>query len=267
MLKTIKHYVTCRFGQMHLRIAGNHNRHSGKPPLVCFHMSPYSGLCYDNFALEMAADRLVVCPDTPGYGGSDVLVGPATIEGYASAMVEMLDTLELETVDLMGFHTGSFVAAALAHIAPDRVRKLVLPGIPYVPTADRASRLEMFSKIRPYFTEEGYIQKRWDMGHKARGSQPDDQFLALFAESLRPGADGMNRGFAAVFKFDPDAVLSQLNHPVLIPVPDEMLAESSRAAAPLFQDATLQEWPDLKGDLFDVDANTVADRISEWLNT
>lgn len=264
MTKLIRQYVDCSMGQLHIRIAGD--KQSGKVPLICFHMSPYSSLCYENFAPEMAADRLVVCPDTPGYGGSDAFDGSATMEGYASAMVEMLDVLDLETVDLMGFHTGSFVAAAVAHIVPDRVRKLVLPGIPYVAAEDRAARLEMFSKTRPYFTEGGYIQKRWDMGLKAQGKQSNDQFLALFAESLRPGAVGMNRGFAAVFKFDPDAVLPSLPQPVLIPVPDEMLAQSSRAAAPLFQNAMLQEWPDLNGDLFDADAKIVAARMREWLD-
>ncbi len=264
MTSMTRKYIDCSTGQLHLRVAGD--KQCGPTPLVCFHMSPYSGLCYNSFAPEMATDRLVVCPDTPGYGGSDALDSDSTMEGYAAVMVEMLDALELETVDLMGFHTGSFVAAAVAHLAPERVRKLVLPGIPYVAVEDRAARLEMFSKTRPYFTEEGYILKRWDMGLKAQGKQSDDQFLALFAESLRPGADGMNRGFAAVFKFDPDVVLPSLSHPVLIPIPDEMLAASSRKAAPLFQNATLQEWPDLSGDLFDVDAKTVAGRIREWLD-
>lgn len=259
-----RQYVDCSMGQLHARIAGNER--SEKTPLVCFHMSPYSSLCYESFAPEMARDRVVVCPDTPGYGGSDALSGPATMEGYAAIMVEMLNALELETVDLMGFHTGSFVAAAVAQLAPDRVRKLVLPGIPYLAAEDRAARLEMFSKTRPYFTEEGYIQKRWNMGLKAQGKQSNDQFLALFAESLRPGAEGMNKGFAAVFKFDPDVVLPSLSHPVFIPVPDEMLAESSRTAAPLFQNATLVDWPDMSGDLFDADAKIVAERVRKWLD-
>ncbi len=260
-MKISKCYVDCRYGQLHLRSAGD-----GGPPLVCFHMSPYSGLYYEPFMAEMATDRLVIAPDTPGYGGSDPANDTPTMSDYAAAMLEMLDALNLQKVDLMGFHTGSFVALALADLAPDRVRKLVLPGLPYSDFEGREKRLAMFSGDRPYFTEKGYIQKRWDLGLKGRNAQSDDRFIALFAESVRAGVSGMNRGFAAVYRFDPDAAIETLNKPVFIPVPDEMLADSSREAAKLFKQATVEEWPDLKGDLFDIAAGDVAARIRKWLD-
>lgn len=256
-----KQYVDCAFGQLHLRSAGE-----GGTPLICFHMSPYSGLHYEPFMAEMATDRLVICPDTPGYGGSDMPLDEPTMEDYARAMLDMLDALDLGRVDLMGFHTGTFVALALAAAAPERVRKLVLPGIPYADVEGREKRLNMFSGDRPYFSEEGYVQKRWQMGLKGRGEQSDDRFIALFAESMRTGVSGMNKGFAAVYRFDPDAAVAAIDKPVYVPVPDEMLAESSRVAARLFKDATLEEWPELKGDLFDVAAADVAGRIRKWLD-
>ncbi len=256
-----KSYLDCRFGQLHMRSAGE-----GGVPLVCFHMSPYSGLHYEPFMAHMASDRLVLCPDTPGYGGSDMPLDVPTMEDYAAAMIDMLNGLGLDTVDLMGFHTGTFVALALAHAAPDRVRKLVLPGIPYTDADGRAKRLQMFSGDRPYFTEDGYVQKRWDMGLKGRGAQSDARFIALFAESVRTGVAGMNKGFAAVYRYDPDVAIAALNKPVFIPVPDEMLADSSRAAAKLFKNADLEDWPDMKGDLFDVASDEVATKIKRWLD-
>lgn len=262
MTRIKKSYLDCRFGQLHVRHAGE-----GGIPLVCFHMSPYSGLHYEPFMAHMATDRLVVCPDTPGYGGSGMSLDAPTMENYAAAMIDMLDALGLETVDLMGFHTGTFVALALAHMSPERVRKLVLPGIPYADADGRAKRLQMFSGDRPYFTEEGYVQKRWDMGLKGRGAQPDDRFIALFAESMRTGVAGMNKGFAAVYRFDPDAAIAALDKPVYIPVPDEMLADSSRTAAKLFKNAFLEEWPEFKGDLFDVASAEVAAKVKGWLDT
>lgn len=261
MVKIRKSYVDCRFGQLHVRTAGEGGR-----PLVCFHMSPYSGMHYEPFMREMATDRLVICPDTPGYGGSDMPLEEPTMEDYASVMIDMLDGLGLDVVDLMGFHTGTFVALALAQAAPERVRRLVMPGIPYAEPEGRAKRLQMFSGDRPYFTEDGYVEKRWQMGLKGRGGQSDDRFIALFAESMRTGVSGMNKGFAAVYRFDPDKAIADLDKPVFIPVPDEMLAESSRNAAELFSGATLEEWPELKGDMFDVAAGEVAERIRRWLD-
>ncbi|MBO6505925.1 MAG: alpha/beta hydrolase [Kordiimonadaceae bacterium] len=256
-----KSYVDCRYGQLHLRTAG-----AGGLPLVCFHMSPYSGLHYEPFMKEMAKDSLVIAPDTPGYGGSDSAGEAPTMADFAAAMLDMLDALELDQVDMMGFHTGTFVALALADLAPERVRKLILPGIPYADVEGRDKRLAMFSGDRPYFTEDGYVQKRWDLGLKGRGDQSDDRFIALFAESVRTGVSGMNRGFAAVYRFDPNAAINSLDKPVFIPVPDEMLAESTREAAKLFNNATIEEWPDLKGDLFDVAAAEVAYRMRKWLD-
>ena len=206
MVAIKKSYVDCRNGQLHVRSAGE-----GGVPLVCFHMSPYSGLHYGLFMAEMAKDRLVIAPDTPGYGGSDSAGDAPAMADFAAAMLDMLDALGLEKVDLMGFHTGTFVALALADMAPERVRKLVLPGIPYADVEGRQKRLAMFSGDRPYFTEDGYVQKRWDMGLKGRGAQSDDRFIALFAESMRTGVSGMNRGFAAVYRFDPDAAIDALN--------------------------------------------------------
>lgn len=261
MVEIKKAYVNSRFGQVHLRRAGE-----GGTPLVCFHMSPYSGLHYEPLMQAMARDRLVVCPDTPGYGGSDMPLDEPAMEDYAWAMLEMMDALDVATADLMGFHTGTYVALALAHVTPDRVRKLILPGIPYADRDGREKRLAMFSGDRPYFAEDGYVQKRWDLGLKGRGAQSDDRFIALFAESMRTGVAGMNKGFAAVYRFDPDAAIAALDKPVYIPVPDEMLADSSRTAAKLFSDVKLEEWPNLKGDLFDVAAEEVAERIRKWLD-
>lgn len=258
-----KHYVDFSGGQLHLRSAG---MDTANKPLICLHMSPYSGAFYTPFMEAMALYRPILCPDTPGYGGSDAIDAP-TIEAYAAAMIQMMDTFDIESADIMGFHTGVFTALEVARTVPDRIGKLILPGIPYMKPEDRDSRVAMFAKDRPYFTEPDHIQKRWNMGLDSRGGKSDDRCLELFAESLRPGVSGTNKGFVAVFKYNPDPVIASIKQPVYIPVPDEMLAQNSRDIAPSFQNATLDEWPDLKGDLFDVAADDVARRINTWLET
>lgn len=260
-MRVRKHYVDFSSGQLHVRTAG---LDGAKKPLICLHMSPYSGAFYTPFMEAMAQYRPIICPDTPGYGGSDAIDNP-TIETYAAAMIEMMDALDISTADIMGFHTGVFTAIEIAHTVPDRIGKLVLSGIPYVQPEDRDSRVAMFSKDRPYFTEPNYIQTRWNMGLDSRGGKSDDRCLELFAESLRPGVSGTNRGFVAVFKYNPDPVIASIKQPVYIPVPDEMLAQSSREIASAFQNATLEEWRELQGDLFDVAADEVAGRINAWL--
>lgn len=256
-----RQYVDFTEGQLHLLTAG---MDQANKPLICFHMSPYSSAYYSVFMEAMAEHRPIICPDTPGYGGSDPLAAPS-IEGYAAAMIEMMDALSVGDADLLGFHTGVFTAIELAHRLPDRIGKLVIPGIPYMKPDDRLRRVSMFDKDKPYFTEPDHMQKRWSMGLEAQGDKTNDRVLELFAESLRPGISGTNKGFLSVFKYDPDPIIPAIAQPVYIPVPDEMLAQNSRDIAPTFKDATLEEWPDMGPDLFDVDAIEVARLINVWL--
>jgi pimeloyl-ACP methyl ester carboxylesterase len=80
-------------------------------------------------ALEEAG-RGAITPDLRGHGRSDK---PHRAADYAprqlaADLVVVLDTLELERVDVIGYSMGSRVVAALARLAPERVRRLVLGG-------------------------------------------------------------------------------------------------------------------------------------------
>jgi pimeloyl-ACP methyl ester carboxylesterase len=76
-----------------------------------------------------------IAPDRPGVGLSDPINLPAA--RYREAAVvwldRLLDTLELDTITLLGHSGGAMWAMwyALAH--PDRIRRLVLRGPPAVP--------------------------------------------------------------------------------------------------------------------------------------
>ncbi len=76
------------------------------------------------------AGRGVVLPDLRGHGRSDK---PHRAPDYeprqmAADLVVVLDALGLDQVDVVAYSMGSRVAAALATLVPDRVRRLVLGG-------------------------------------------------------------------------------------------------------------------------------------------
>jgi pimeloyl-ACP methyl ester carboxylesterase len=73
----------------------------------------------------LARDRRVVTFDNAGVGGSTDTT-PSTIIQKARDAIVFLEALELDTVDLLGFSIGSFVAQELALIRPAMVRRLVL---------------------------------------------------------------------------------------------------------------------------------------------
>ena len=75
-----KAYVDGAHGQIHLRIA-NARIDAAKPPLICLHQSPKSGLEFDTFMRVASRDRMLVAPDYPGYCR---IGSPCSIQGTIS---------------------------------------------------------------------------------------------------------------------------------------------------------------------------------------
>ncbi len=119
------------------------------------------------------AGRGAITPDLRGHGRSDA---PHRAADYAprqlaADLVAVLDTLELEQVDVIAYSMGSRVAAALTRLAPERVRKVVLGG---------AGPLELF--------------ETWDMDAVRRfvthGDLPSDPTIAaVLGAAIDAGAD------------------------------------------------------------------------------
>ncbi|MDJ0338134.1 alpha/beta hydrolase [Cryobacterium sp. PH31-O1] len=117
--------------------------------------------------------RGAVTPDLRGHGRSDK---PHRVADYAprqlaADLVAVLDTLELDRVDVIGYSMGSRVVAALAGLAPERVRRLVLGG---------AGPLELFDT--------------WDLDAVERyviaGDRPaDPSIAAVLGPAIAAGAD------------------------------------------------------------------------------
>ena len=73
----------------------------------------------------LAADRRVITFDNTGVGATTGRT-PNTIEAMAHDAIALLEAIELERVDLLGFSIGSFVAQEIALIRPDLLRRIVL---------------------------------------------------------------------------------------------------------------------------------------------
>jgi pimeloyl-ACP methyl ester carboxylesterase len=119
----------------------------GAPPLLMCHR--FRGTIDDwdpAFLALLAAKRDVIVFDNLGVGYSTGSV-PNSVSLMAEAALDFADLLELETFDALGWSMGGFVAQALALLAPERVRRLVIaaskPGlVPDVPpTPQRASQV------------------------------------------------------------------------------------------------------------------------------
>jgi pimeloyl-ACP methyl ester carboxylesterase len=69
-----------------------------------------------------------LAPDLPGFGRSDPVRQGYSIPAYVQVLVELLDTLEMERVTLVGHSLGGIIAQSMALAVPERVERLVLIG-------------------------------------------------------------------------------------------------------------------------------------------
>jgi pimeloyl-ACP methyl ester carboxylesterase len=70
----------------------------------------------------------LIAPDLPGFAGSDMIPALDSIEGFARAIIDFADALEIETFDLVGHSVGGFIAQQIALDYGPRIQKLVLYG-------------------------------------------------------------------------------------------------------------------------------------------
>jgi pimeloyl-ACP methyl ester carboxylesterase len=96
----------------------------GIPLLLITGIGAHVGM-WEPFARRMRGHRLVAF-DAPGTGGSELPRLPMRLPALAAHVLALLDALELDRVDVLGYSWGGGLAQVLARRAPERVRRLVL---------------------------------------------------------------------------------------------------------------------------------------------
>jgi pimeloyl-ACP methyl ester carboxylesterase len=98
----------------------------GKKPLL---LIPGGGSTIQtNFAKLiplLAAQRQVIAVDEEGHGRTAATARPLTAENSAGDVLAVLDQLQLDAVDVLGFSAGGHTALALAMQHPGRVGRLI----------------------------------------------------------------------------------------------------------------------------------------------
>lgn len=74
---------------------------------------------------SISAQHRVIRPDHPGFLDSDDL-GASSVRDLASMHSELMDSLDIDDIDLIGCSLGGWIAAELALLIGDRARSLTL---------------------------------------------------------------------------------------------------------------------------------------------
>ena len=96
------------------------------PPVIFIH--GLSG-CWQNWLEQIplfARDHRVIGVDLPGFGHSVMPVEPISISGYADAIDELMEKLDIDAARIVGNSMGGFIGAEMAIQHPARIERLVL---------------------------------------------------------------------------------------------------------------------------------------------
>jgi len=104
----------------------------------------------------LASSRPIILLDNAGVGKSEGEI-PTTLEGWASHVIALVKTLEINQIDLLGFSMGGGAAQMVALGAPLLVRKLILAGIRSARTPNTISgNVDVFYPLGNSVTEKEF---------------------------------------------------------------------------------------------------------------
>lgn len=251
-----------RYGQLHLRRIEPSRSKDRHAPVYLLHQTPLSGRMFSELLPVLGRDRVVVAPDTPGYGESSGPATTPTIEQYADALHEVIARAG-EPIDLVGYHTGAMLAAVIAARHPRSVRRLVLISMPLF-DAQRRSTLRTTA---PIDADGSHLSNEWKSTMSVR---PEGQSLELaarlVAEKQRAGAQAA-QAMAALAAFDAEPTLRSIAAPTTLLRPRDGLWDNTAAAAAIIPGARLVDVPAWTYGFFDADPEGAAKLIAAALDS
>jgi len=124
-------------------------------PLLILHGWGVSSELWERI-MEGIDNRLIICPDTPGFGESDVPKEAWNVSNYASWVKAFVDALELEYFDVIAHSLGARIMIKFLQNNQGMVDKLVLHGAAGIRTKLSLKQriLKNGSNLSPRFVKE-----------------------------------------------------------------------------------------------------------------
>ena len=204
-------FVATPSGRIHVASAGQ-----GFPVLL-LHQTPRSWDEYRDVLPLLGTSYRALAMDTLGFGDSQAL--PAqdnSIERWATAAFDLLDTLGHERVAVVGHHTGAVIAMEMAARHPARVAALVLSSCPYVDAARRAAHhgKHVIDDVqrRP---DGGHLTELWQRRQPYYPPGDMDLLERFMADALKAGALAAG-GHRVVGRYAMETRSPQVTSPTLV---------------------------------------------------
>lgn len=121
----LEHHIYRRDGMIRLHRVG-----AGEPVLF-LHSVGTSGESWDPILDKLSRQFSCYVVDLPGHDHSDIPPRKYSLDDYAESIIDVIDATGLQSVNIVGSHTGAMISAIVAASHPERVSSLVLDGLPY----------------------------------------------------------------------------------------------------------------------------------------
>jgi pimeloyl-ACP methyl ester carboxylesterase len=178
-------YVDLLHGQVRVSLRGTA---SGKPPVLLLHDLPGTPRQLHALAAALATDRMTLAPELPGLGESDSLPS-ASLGAYVSVIDDVLESLGVETADVVAEGLGTVFASALAANRPRRVRRVAVDGAPMIRSRDRKRLVREYSPRLVPDRSGAYLLRMWEQLRSAQMSWPWFDRTAGAARARTPDLD------------------------------------------------------------------------------
>ena len=199
-------------------------RGKGRPILF---LHPHIGLHgSDAFIARLAEQAEVIVPSHPGYGHSDLPPAMSTVDDMAYLYLDLLDSLNLRDVTVVGASFGGWLAAEIATKTNERISRLVMLGALGVKlgSRDKSDIVDIFATPRSRWEDLTFRDvKFWQRNYE---SLSEDELTVI----------ARNREATALFAWNPymynpklKARLHRIRVPVLF-----LWGEADRFAPPAY---------------------------------
>ena len=199
-------------GQVHFAGCGD----AAAPAVLLLHQTPRSWLEYRDVLPLIGARFHAIAMDTPGFGDSAALQGPASIEGWAAVAAELLDALSIAQAHVVGHHTGGVIALHLAAAHAPRVASLVLSSTPFTGEAFRRARHERppIDAVEPS-GDGSHLAALWQRRQSFYPPGRPDLLEAFVRDALKVSGD-VEGGHRAVASYRMEDHIGRVTQPTLL---------------------------------------------------
>ena len=205
-------FADLSIGQVHYASCGG----ADAPAVLLLHQTPRSWAEYREVLPLIGQRYRAIAMDTPGFGDSAPLPGPASIEAWAAVAVELLDALGIARSHAVGHHTGGVIALALAAGYPTRVASLVLSSTPYTGETFRRARREQppIDAVEPR-ADGGHLTALWQRRSSFYPPGRPELLEAFVCDALKVSGD-VEAGHRAVAAYRMEDAIGQVSQPTLL---------------------------------------------------